>query len=233
MRVYDEATKTLTSELRSGSGYGANATSGHSNRIFSCKWVPGDDNVLLSGGWDNTVQVWDLRAGRSVRSLFGPHLCGDALDVDGNGNILTGSWRPTAPLELWDMGTGELIEAVDWSSSVLQSQPCLLYAAQFSALGGGSRFIAAGGSGANEARVFDRHADNALVGTVAGLARGVFTVSFAPPQPDAPDAPPRLAVAGGDASIRIIDVVDKVSPGAVEPAEAEGASEPEATATLA
>lgn len=47
--------------------------------------------VLLTGGWDNTVQFWDMRVGHSVRSIFGPHLSGDSLDVCGD-EILTGSW---------------------------------------------------------------------------------------------------------------------------------------------
>jgi hypothetical protein len=38
---------------------------------------------------------------------------------------------------------------------------------------GGPKFIAAGGSGANEAKVFDYSNENKLVGTVAGLARYV------------------------------------------------------------
>lgn len=63
-----------------------------------------------------------------------------------------------------------------------------------------AEFIAAGGSGANEARVFDISDNYSLVGTVTGLARGVFTVDFAPHEK-------RLAVAGGDATIRILDVV--------------------------
>ena len=38
--------------------------------------------VVVSGGWDNTVQVWDERCGDgAVRQMFGPHVCGDALDV--------------------------------------------------------------------------------------------------------------------------------------------------------
>jgi WD40 repeat protein len=48
--------------------------------------------VLISGGWDNTVQVWDVRLNRSVRSLFGPYVCGDSLDLKGNA-ILAGGER--------------------------------------------------------------------------------------------------------------------------------------------
>lgn len=44
-------------------------------------------------------QVWDLRAGHSVRSVFGPHICGDSVDV-AKGAILTGSYRPEHQLEV-------------------------------------------------------------------------------------------------------------------------------------
>jgi len=73
--------------------------------------------------------------------------------------VLTGSWRPQSPLEMWDFGTGKIIEQVEWKDSILGSSPCMLYAAQFSKADGG-RFIAAGGSGTNEARVFDRFGDH-------------------------------------------------------------------------
>lgn len=80
-----------------------------------------------------------------------------------------------------------------------------VYAAAFSKPSTFSRseradFIAAGGSGANEARVFDINDNYSLVGTVTGLARGVFTLDFAPHHK-------RLAVAGGDATIRVLDII--------------------------
>lgn len=36
---------------------------GHNNRVFSVVWHPseGEGNILASGGWDNTIQIWDLR----------------------------------------------------------------------------------------------------------------------------------------------------------------------------
>jgi hypothetical protein len=36
------------------------------------------------------VQVWDVRVGYAVRSIYGPHICGDSLDLDGN-TIVTGT----------------------------------------------------------------------------------------------------------------------------------------------
>ncbi len=48
-------------------------------------------------------QVWDMRLNRSVRSMFGPYICGDAVDVRGN-KVLTGgsSWETCSmPACLW------------------------------------------------------------------------------------------------------------------------------------
>lgn len=211
VRLYDEATKALTCELKGGLGYGDNVTTGHSNQIFSLKYHPTDENCLISGGWDNTIQVWDCRAGHAVKSIYGPHLCGDALDLvvdpsTGKTTVLAGSWRPHDPLEMFDLDTGKCIEQVAWRDSLLASQPCMLYAAQFSQHDGRGQFIAAGGSGANEARVFERgvgpEKNTSLVGTVAGMKRGVFGVAWSPVRD-------RVALGTGDGTIRILDVVKR------------------------
>lgn len=54
VRVYDEGTRAVTATL---SGGVSGVTPGHSNRIFSLKFDPNDDNTVVSAGWDNTVQV--------------------------------------------------------------------------------------------------------------------------------------------------------------------------------
>ena len=58
VRVYDEATKTCVAELCGGY---TKTSQGHSNRIFSVKFSALDPNILVSAGWDNTVQVWSTR----------------------------------------------------------------------------------------------------------------------------------------------------------------------------
>mmetsp|Transcript_24425 Transcript_24425/g.33824 ORF Transcript_24425/g.33824 Transcript_24425/m.33824 type:complete len:396 (+) Transcript_24425:34-1221(+) len=195
VRIYDEQTKQPVLEMEGGMGYGSASHVGHSNRVFSCKY--GDPHTAVTGGWDNNVLFWDLRSGEVARSFYGPHLSGDALDIHG-ATVLTGSWRPDHTLETWDYGTGEPIEEIPWHrTDHVRHQPCMLYTAQFSPDG---TFVAAGGSGANEAKVFDRTAENGLVGTIAGLSRGVFSLDFAPTSR-------KLAVAGGDGSVRIIDIL--------------------------
>lgn len=67
-----------------------------------------------------------------MRSIFGPHICGDSLDVVGK-EVLTGSWRPDKQLELWDFESGNKVADIPWNASSSASSPsCMLYAAQFS-----------------------------------------------------------------------------------------------------
>ena len=81
------------------------------------KFHPADPHVLLSAGWDNTVCVWDtrLRSG-AVRSIHGPHVCGDALDVEpsGGAEVLTGAYSSEDQLQVWDLGSGALIQTLAW-----------------------------------------------------------------------------------------------------------------------
>lgn len=193
IRIYDEATKTLVSKMEGG--YHA-ITKGHSNRVFSLKFDKNDENIVVSGGWDNTVQIWDLRVERSVRSFYGPHVCGDAVDIH-DGTILTGSYRMKEQLQTWDFGTGKLIQNISWVNSHSQ-----LYAACFDPSG---TLIAAGGSSKNEAKIFDRTVGNALVGTVAGLSRGVYSIDF---NHDGS----KFVVAGGDATVRLFSIQDRNKP---------------------
>lgn len=50
-------------------------------------------------GKDNCVHVWDIAKACTVRTVFGPHICGDAVDVMGT-TILTGSWRDESQVHL-------------------------------------------------------------------------------------------------------------------------------------
>ena len=165
---------------------------------YAVKYSKESDSLILSGGWDNTVQVWDVRTGHTERYIYGPHICGDALDLVGE-EILTGSWRSSSQLELWDFRSGQRIGEVNWRGS---DRDCLIYAAQFSKEGTG-RYILAGGSGANEARVFDHKYGNTLVGSpVKGLESTVVSVDFCEDQGSL------FAVATKHSAILLYDVVE-------------------------
>jgi COMPASS component SWD3 len=174
VRLYDEATKSPLMALSRGMG---KMDHGHSNRVFSVKFHPTDEHLILSAGWDNTVQVWDLRVAGSVRSIFGPHICGDSMDIDPDGTeILTGSWRPENQIQTWDLASGALIDTINWpASGVTTTEPLMCYAARYSPDG---KYIAAGGSGANELRLFDRKTSDSI-STTGALASGVYSIDFA------------------------------------------------------
>merc|ERR1719253_1061762 len=106
------------------------------------KYSPTDPHLIISGSWDRMVQFWDVREGNAVRSILGPYVCGDSLDISQDGEtILTGASRPKNPIQLWDFGTGKLLEAITWDSEVA----CFPLAAQFSKFDN-SNTIAIGGS---------------------------------------------------------------------------------------
>ncbi|MFM7858898.1 MAG: WD40 repeat domain-containing protein, partial [Flammeovirgaceae bacterium] len=87
VKLYDEQMKVKINTMKSG---GFNHP-GHSNRIFSLCFHKNNSNLLASGGWDNTIQFYDLKTSQVVNSIFGPHICGDSIDLKDN-YLLTGSW---------------------------------------------------------------------------------------------------------------------------------------------
>ena len=40
---------------------------GHRSRILAIKYHPVEQEIFLSGGWDDTVQMWDRRVSHSIR----------------------------------------------------------------------------------------------------------------------------------------------------------------------
>eukprot|EP00933_Yihiella_yeosuensis_P047499 TRINITY_DN43334_c0_g1_i1.p1 TRINITY_DN43334_c0_g1~~TRINITY_DN43334_c0_g1_i1.p1 ORF type:complete len:354 (+),score=60.57 TRINITY_DN43334_c0_g1_i1:73-1134(+) len=198
VRVYDEATKRLVQTLQGGD---LKDTAGHSNRVFSLKYHPDNPHVILSGGWDNTVQVWDTRKAHSIRSLWNCYLCGDSVDFSADGkHILTGSWRTEKALQIWDFGTGEVAETVQWESASSKAT-CMLFASQFSK-DPSSSMILAGGSQENEAKFFIRTpgSPTTAFGALINMPKPVFTCDWSPSS--------RMAAIGGaDGQIRVMEVL--------------------------
>lgn len=114
IRCYDESTNQLLCSLRHGN---EETTSGHANRIFSARYRADDANIIASGGWDNTIQIWDLRAGHSVWSYYGPNVCGESLDTVGS-YLVVGSWKGTDQIHVYDLRTRDTLAIYDWSKQV-------------------------------------------------------------------------------------------------------------------
>lgn len=122
----------------------ADSLLGHTKRIFAVRFHPQENNVFLTGGWDNCVKVWDKRILRSARkSLNGPHICGKSIDVIGN-TILTGSWTAKNALQLWDLRMGEVITSLPFVQHNVYHGD-FIYCAKFA----NTNTVLAGGSGTN------------------------------------------------------------------------------------
>ena len=65
VRIYDEQTRQVISELTGGGG----GEPGHGNRVQCVKYDKEDPNLIVTGGWDMTVLVWDSRTNEAVRSI--------------------------------------------------------------------------------------------------------------------------------------------------------------------
>ncbi len=211
VRLYDSSTGQL---VRAFDNAGPR---GHSNRVYALRFHPRQPHTLLSGGWDNTVQVWDDRTGTSERSIFGPHICGDALDANSAGSeILTGSWREDNALQCWDFASGKLIDNLPWNgragaaaaaagsdgslnSSSLESSNCMLYAASYSPVN--DHLICAGGAGngVNEAKLFEGQSGHAVQTERITFKHALYTLAFS-------NDGRQIALGGVDENITIVNL---------------------------
>lgn len=152
VRVYDSDRLDLIKDFP-GTGILDEDTSeltefGHGRKVFALKFHPFDDNVFITGGWDKCIKVWDVRSAHSVRTIWGPYICGDALDMCVD-NILTGSWVADNALQIWDFKSGDLIETIPFPSE----KGAFLYCARFL----NNDLVAAGGSGTKDLKLLYRH----------------------------------------------------------------------------
>jgi COMPASS component SWD3 len=149
VRLYDDNTKSLITVMKPAHFN----LPGHSNRIFCLNFHKENTNLMVSGGWDNTIQFYDIRQGNIINNLYGPHICGDAIDMKGD-YLLTGSWAVKDQLQLWDIRTMKLYQQIAWEKDKLFNAT-YLYTAQFSKSTNKNQLIGVGGSNYNTCRIFE------------------------------------------------------------------------------
>jgi WD40 repeat protein len=120
----DADTKSVSTDL----GCAEWNNRGHSNRIFSIKFI--DDNTIISGGWDSVIHLWDIRQGKSVQSVFGPHVAGDSIDHC-NGEILIGCYAAKNQIQVWDLKKFVQKDAITWTSTEDKDKVAYVYSAGF------------------------------------------------------------------------------------------------------
>lgn len=169
IRLYDFETHSIVSTLGKSHEMTDDSISGHTNRVFSVIFDPLNPFSLYSSGWDDTIQIWDLRIGQSVRSLFGVHVCSDSLDLF-NQQLAVGSWRTSDQLQIWDLRTFSVSKTFKWK----EGKQCLVYATKFSPDG---EYLFAGGSGFDEIGIFSTKTGS-QIGQPIVLENPIFTLAL-------------------------------------------------------
>lgn len=59
------------------------------SRVFAACFHPKNNYELLTGGWDDVVQFWDLRQPYATRHISGVHMCGEGIDINQRGTEVT------------------------------------------------------------------------------------------------------------------------------------------------
>lgn len=171
VRIYDFETQQIISTLERARDVDDDPIPGHTNRVFSLIFDPLDPFLMYSGGWDDTIQVWDFRVGRSIRSLFGPHVCSDSLDIYQK-QLAVGSWRTKDQLQIWDLRNYQVSQTFQWK----EGQQCLVYGTKFDPTG---KFLFAVGSGFNEVGIFSVETGT-QIGEPIVLESPVFSLDMSP-----------------------------------------------------
>ncbi|XP_058793004.1 WD repeat-containing protein 38-like [Phymastichus coffea] len=149
LRVYDSETGKLIKNYTKDkiNLIAEDATKFHHMRIFAVKCHRIDSNIVVTGGWDAIVKVWDLRVGGgSIKAINGPYICGNAIDLRDT-NILTGSWVVKNSLQIWDISSGKLIETVNPINRETTLDGEYLYVAQYFDGDPYGEHVVVGGSG--------------------------------------------------------------------------------------
>lgn len=104
----------------------------------------------MSGGWDSTVQIWDIRDKHgSVRKICGPSLSSDSMDIKNN-VLLIGNYQNNNIVQLYDFKSGQLIETLDINEPHNSNSYC--FAASYSQESK-HNLIAVGLSGSNKVKI--------------------------------------------------------------------------------
>ena len=195
IRVYDGVKKS--EKLKLG-GHDNHKVTGHMSKIYAIKYHKENPKILLSGGWDGNVLIWDLNTETPINIINGPMISGEGLDMNCYGEVLTASWRKDSPLQLWDYASLQLKQDIEWSFQDKEDakDATQLYCCKFSNDFG--KFIFAGGSQVNAVKVFDWSGK--------GMA-AIDQLSHAPVALDSSNDVSKpeqlLAIGGGEGAIRV------------------------------
>lgn len=83
---------------------------GHSNFCFSIKFNP-QGNLLVSGSFDETVKIWDVRTGECVSTLPAHSDPVTGVDFNRDGTCIVSSSHDGL-MRIWDVASGECLKTI-------------------------------------------------------------------------------------------------------------------------
>jgi len=83
---------------------------GHTNFCFSTKFSP-QGNLLVSGSFDETVKIWDVRTGECVSTLPAHSDPVTGVDFNTDGTCIVSSSHDGL-MRIWDVATGECLKTI-------------------------------------------------------------------------------------------------------------------------
>lgn len=98
INIYNDEMQSLEGVIKSGTSF----STGHVNQIHSVSFNKKNRNILVSGGRDKRVMIWDLRKYECTGMVLGPFILGDAVDIKGN-YIVCGSYEKQNGCYLYDI----------------------------------------------------------------------------------------------------------------------------------
>lgn len=170
IRIYDyERHEVISSMFRK---LDIDDSNGHMNRIFSLLFHPTNPNLLISAGWDDTIQFWDLRTRESPNLIFGSHVMNDSIDAY-EYTLAAGSYRTRDMLQLFDIRSHSLICSKTWGD---EGHHTMVNTVKFSPNGD---FVIAGGSGKARVAAFSSK-DLSAVGEELFYDTNIFSICLNP-----------------------------------------------------
>lgn len=142
VNLYDESTQTFDRVFRSGTSF----TTGHLDQIHSVVFDKSDNNVVLTGGRDKRILLWDVRTSQCSQMVVEPLILGDAVDIRGN-NIICGSYDTPGNVYVYDKRNFKT------SIKTIRTNT-LIYCCKFNKKEKGGDYFAIGGYRPNALRYF-------------------------------------------------------------------------------
>ncbi|TVP60884.1 MAG: WD40 repeat domain-containing protein [Nodularia sp. (in: Bacteria)] len=103
----------LQQKLTLASPYLGYTLTAHSGKVASVA-ISSDGQVLVSGGADKTIQIWNLQTGKQIRTFTGNkgEISSVAISPDSKFLAVGSSEHPRSNVKVWDLKTGKLLHTL-------------------------------------------------------------------------------------------------------------------------